>query len=245
MEVIGVIPARYESTRLSRKLVRDIEGKPLIQWTWQRASQARSLDKLIIACDNPELEAVVKSFGADVVMTSDQHKSGTDRIGEAVRDIDSKVIINIQADEPLIHPSVIDALAATMLTEKNTVMATVKTLLSEEEEISNPNVVKVVTDKNGNALYFSRYPLPYRRNKLKDVQYYKHIGIYAYTKDFLYTFKNLPSSFLEDSEKLEQLRALESGYKIRVIETNFDSWGVDTEEDLVKVERFIARKGWS
>ncbi len=247
--VIGVIPARYASQRLPHKLLRIINGKTLLQWTWENVSGARALDKLIIACDHPEVEEEARRFGADVVFTSSGHISGTDRIAEAVRDVNVKVVINIQADEPLIHPSIVDRLADEMISDRSLVMATAKKRINKESEINNPNVVKVICGREDFAIYFSRLPIPYCRqdevsgNQFKDgTAYYKHLGIYAYSKDFLYEFKNLPCSYLEQAEKLEQLRALEAGYKIKVIETKFDSWGVDTEEDLNHVERILAEK---
>ena len=241
--VIGVIPARYESKRLEHKLLRTIYGKTLLQWTWENASRAHTLDKLIIACDHPQIEQEAKEFGAEAVMTSSDHSSGTDRILEAVDDIDTKIIVNIQADEPLIHSSVIDGLAEQMISEPNLVMATVKKRIEQESQINNRNTVKVITDKDNFAIYFSRLPIPCCREDGIRPVYYRHLGIYAYTKDFLYDFKNLPSSSLEKSEKLEQLRAIEAGYKIKVIETKFDSWGVDTQEDLEQVTQILAEKG--
>ena len=249
--VVGVIPARYASKRLPYKLLRPIKGKPLLQWTWERASSARSLDKLIIACDHPDLERMAKDIGAEVVFTSPQHSSGTDRIAEAVRDIDVSIVINIQADEPLIEPIVIDKLAQEMLSNPNLVMATAKKKIEHSDEIKDPNVVKVVCDKGDFALYFSRLPIPYfrrdnnnRKSEKLEKIYYKHLGIYGYTKDFLYTFKNLPQSYLEKAEKLEQLRALQAGYRIKVIESQFESLGVDTEEDLLKIEKVLSGKGY-
>ena len=236
MEIIGVIPARLHSQRLPVKLIKPLLGKPLLQWTWENAKKARCLDTLIVACDDVQIKQIAEEFGAHAVLTSPQHSSGTDRIAEAVRDIDAKYIINIQADEPLIHPSIIDTLAQEISSNSALVMATVKKQINNPEEIDNPHVVKVVADKGDFALYFSRLPIPYRRDGDVAVTYYKHIGIYAYSKDFLYTFKNLPPSKLEQAEKLEQLRALEAGYRIKVIPTQFDSWGVDTEEDFKKVE---------
>ncbi len=241
VNVIGVIPARYDSKRLPHKLLRTLHGKTLLQWTWENASRAHMLDELIIACDHNEIEGVAKGFGAQVVYTSVEHQSGTDRIAEAVRDIDTKVVINIQADEPLVNSSVIDRLAQEILGNKDVAMASVKKKIEDEREIRNPNVVKVICDRDGFALYFSRYALPYCRNQTDEKPYYKHLGIYAYTKDFLFTFKNLPVSYLENAEKLEQLRALEAGYKIKILETQFDSYGVDTEEDLARVEDILAK----
>jgi 3-deoxy-manno-octulosonate cytidylyltransferase (CMP-KDO synthetase) len=244
LNVLGVIPARYQSTRLSFKLLRKLFDKPLIQWIWESASCARLLDKLIIACDDPKIEEIAKEFGAEVVITSPKHQSGTDRVAEAARDIDAKIVINIQADEPLLQPSVIDSLAEEMLSNPNLAIATVKKKMENTDEINNPNIVKVICDKDNFAIYFSRFPIPYYREKDAPTLYYKHLGIYAYTKDFLYTFKNLPSSYLEQAEKLEQLRALQAGYRIKVIETKFDSWGIDTEEDFQKVEAILRDKGY-
>ena len=239
--VIGVIPARYESTRLKHKLTREILGKPVLQWTWEAALRARSLDKLIIACDHKVLFDLAKSFKAETVMTSSEHTCGTDRIVEAVSDIDSRVIINIQADEPLVHPSIIESLANEMIEDEKLAMATVKKKITSDEELNDSNIVKVVTDKEGYALYFSRYSIPFERDE-KETEHYKHLGIYAYTKDFLYTFKNLPCSKLEQAERLEQLRALEHGTKIKVIETQFDSRGVDTKDDIAIVEKLLKKR---
>lgn len=241
-KVIGVIPARYESTRLIHKLLRTIKGKPLVQWTWEAASRARRLDQLIIACDHREVESCAKEFGAEVVLTSPDQPSGTDRIAEAVSDLEVRVVLNIQADEPLIHPSIIDRLAQEMVSNPDILMATAKKKIDQDSDINNPNLVKVVCDKDDWAIYFSRFAIPYYRGRDLNRDYYKHLGIYAYTKDFLYRFKNLGPSPLETAEKLEQLRALESGYKIKVIETQFDSVGVDTEEDLQRVEGILAQR---
>ncbi len=242
--IAGIIPARYASTRLNFKLLQDLCGKPVLRWTWESASGAHLLDKLIIACDHPEIEEAAQKFGAETVLTSDLHKSGTDRIAEAVRDLDAEIIINIQADEPLIHPSIIDSLAQEMLSNQNLSMATVRKKIEDPRKINDSNTVKVICNKSNFAIYFSRWPLPYYQSQEKKT-YYKHIGIYAYSKDFLYTFKNLPPSDLEKAEKLEQLRAIEAGYNIKVIETHFDSWGIDTLEDLQDVERILREKGYT
>lgn len=241
-KVIGVIPARYESSRLAHKLLLDLCGKPLIQWTWESAKSARLLDKLIIACDDQKIEEAGKEFGAEVVMTSTGHASGTDRIAETVVNIDTDIVINIQADEPLIHFSIIDSLAQTMIDDPELMMATVKTKITDPQDIKDPGIVKVICDKDDFAIYFSRSPVPYLRDKGSTYPYNKHLGIYAYRKDFLYTFKNLPPSKLEEAEKLEQLRALEAGFKIKVIETAFGSWGVDTEEDFEKIKKIIEER---
>ena len=242
MKVIGVIPARFESTRLPHKLLKELCGKPLLQWSYEAAKRARLLDTLIIACDDKRIKDAAAAFNAPCVMTSPEHKSGTDRIAEAVSAIDAKIVINIQADEPLIDPLVIDRLAQEMLADDKLMMATAKCKITAPEEINNPNVVKVVCDKNGYALYFSRHAIPYLRDKDFMPHYYKHLGIYAYTKDFLYVFKKLSGSMLEAAEKLEQLRVLEAGYKIKMIEVEQESVGVDTQEDFNRVEAIIKKK---
>ena len=242
LNVIGVIPARYESTRLTFKLLRRICGKSLLQWTWENASASHSLDRLVIACDHVDLKKEAEKFGAEVILTSVSHSSGTDRIAEAMRDIDAKIVINIQADEPLIHHSIIDRLAQEMILDQELVMATVKKRIDQDDEINNPNVVKIVTTREDFAIYFSRFPIPFHRDESSSATYYKHLGIYAYTKDFLYTFKNLPESSLECAERLEQLRVLEAGYRIKVVETQFDSCGVDTEDDLFKAESLLSKR---
>mgnify|MGYP001578221816 CR=1 FL=1 len=238
MEAVGIIPARYGSTRFEGKLLADFCGKPVIQHTWENAKKSKSIDDLIVATDDKRIYNVAKGFGANVVYTSIAHKSGSDRLTEVAASIDAKIIVNIQADEPLLHPSMIDDVAGAILKDKTLVMATLCHKISNAAHIQDPNVVKVVFDRNGLALYFSRSPIPYERmgsdDKLQVIDYYKHIGIYAYAKDFLFTFKSLPQSHLEKTEKLEQLRVLENGYRIKVIETKFDTIGIDTPEDLEK-----------
>jgi len=241
MKTIGVIPARWKSVRFEGKILADLLGKPIIQHVWERAKEARCLDDLIIATDSDEVIKAVKSFGGKALYTSKDQPSGTDRIAEVVNPLDVDIIINIQGDEPLIHHSMIDGLVDTLSEDKRVPMATVVKKITRRDEIANPGVVKVVIDKDGYALYFSRSPIPYFRETGEDKRlYYKHIGIYAYTKDFLFTYTNLPKSRLEEAEKLEQLRALENGYRIKTIETEFDTIGVDTLEDLKKVEKALA-----
>ena len=242
MKIVAVIPARWESSRLKGKILADINGKPMIQHVWERVKKAHNVDEVVIAVDKDKVQKVVQDFGAKAVFTSPDQPSGTDRIAEAMRDIDVKVVLNIQADEPLIHHSIIDRLAQEMLLDQELVMATVKKRIDYDGEINNPNVVKVVTNREDCAIYFSRSPIPFYREEESSPKYYKHLGIYAYTKDFLYTFKNLPVSPLESAEKLEQLRVLEAGYKIKVLETQFDSCGVDTEDDLYKAESLLSKR---
>jgi len=239
MDVIGIIPARYSSTRFKGKVLADIGGKPMIQHVWERAKQAFLLDDLIIACDNEQVAETAKGFGAKVAFTAKAHVCGTDRIIEVINPIDVKVVVNIQGDEPLIHPTMIDDVARALLDDKTLSMATIMKKISEPEVVNDPNVVKVVTDKNNFALYFSRAPIPYLASNStnKNPIYYKHIGLYAYTKDFLFIYKNLTISNLEKTECLEQLRVLQEGYRIKVIESEYDTVGVDTLEDLEKVKQ--------
>ncbi len=243
MKAIGVIPARYGSTRFSGKVLADICGKPMIQHVWERAKRALLLDKLIIACDDEKLIAAARDFGANCVMTAKAHPSGSDRITEVVDPMDVKVVVNIQADEPLIEPAMIDSLVEALLRDNSIYMATLIKRIEDTREINNPNIVKVVVDKNNFALYFSRAPIPYRAgNAQNKAVYYKHIGLYAYTKDFLFTYKNIAPSSLENTEGLEQLRVLEEGFRIKAVETEFDTIGVDTPEDLERVQRILAKE---
>ena len=243
MDVIGVIPARYSSTRFAGKVLADIMGKPMLQHVWERAKQSKMLDDLIIACDNEIILKAAKKFGAKAVMTSKEHTCGTDRISEVVNPIDVKVIVNIQGDEPLIHPMMINSVARALLEDPSVNMATLAKKIEDSIQVFDPNVVKVVIDKNNFALYFSRAPIPFLapNAEIEQVTYYKHIGLYSYTKDFLFTYKNLPVSNLERTERLEQLRVLSEGFKIKVIETTFDTVGVDTEQDLEKVKEQLQK----
>ena len=243
METIGIIPARFGSTRFEGKLLADLCGKPVIQHTWENAKKSKSLGDLIIATDDKRIYNVCKGFGAKAIYTSKAHKSGSDRLTEVVSDIDARIVVNIQADEPFIHPSMIDDVVSPVLKDKDTQMATLCHKIRNEHEVLNPNIVKVVFDRKGFALYFSRSVIPYKSratsNEQRTTNHYKHIGLYAYTKDFLFTFKSLPQSPLEKVEKLEQLRVIENGYKIKVIETRHDTVGIDTPEDLVKATELI------
>ncbi|MEI6631708.1 MAG: 3-deoxy-manno-octulosonate cytidylyltransferase [bacterium] len=244
MDIIGVIPARFSSTRFEGKVLAKIMGKPMLEHVWERAGEAILLDELIIACDDERVATVAREFGAKVVMTSKDHLCGTDRIIEVINPIDVKVVINIQADEPLIHPTMIDSLARELLADSSISVATLIKKIEDNAELDDPNIVKVVADKNKFALYFSRAAIPYKakNSKVEDPIYYKHIGLYGYTKDFLFTFKNLPSSSLENIEKLEQLRMLEEGFRIRLIETKYDTVGVDVPEDLKKVAERLEKE---
>ena len=203
MDVIGVIPARFSSSRFKGKVLADILGKPLIQHVWERAKQALILDDLIIACDDELVAQVASGFGAKVVMTSKAHACGTDRIIEVINPLEVKVVINIQGDEPLVHPTMIDSVARSLLEDSSISMATIMKKIEDPVMVNDPNVVKVVVDKNNFALYFSRAPVPFKakESEVAHPAYYKHIGLYGYTKDFLFVYKNLPVSNLEKIER--------------------------------------------
>jgi len=243
MNVIGVIPARYQSSRFAGKVLADILGKPMIQHVWEQAKQALLLDDLIIACDDERVAEAARGFGAKVSLTAKGHVSGTDRICEVINPIDVKIVINIQGDEPLIHPIMIDRVAQELLDERKIPVVTLMKKIENPAEVNDPNVVKVIVDRNNFAIYFSRSAIPYHaeNSEVKSVVYYKHIGLYGYTKDFLFTYKNLPVSDLERIERLEQLRVLQEGFRIKVLETRYDTVGVDTAEDLEKVREYLKK----
>lgn len=231
MKNICVIPARYDSTRLPGKPLKDICGKPMICRVYERAKLSELADEIIVATDDERILQAVEKNSGRAMMTSKNHKTGTDRLAEVAEKFpDAEIIVNVQGDEPLIEPTLIDKLIE-QFADKNLQMATVATEITEDGEMNNPNNVKVVLDKNNNALYFSRSLVPYPRNKNKS-KVYKHIGIYAYRKNFLLDYAKMNPTDLEQTESLEQLRALENGYKIRVIISDCKFIGVDTEEDL-------------
>ena len=209
----------------------------MIQHVYERALQSRYLTSVLIATDDQEVFAAARTFGARVRMTRSDHPSGTDRVAEAASAEPADLIVNIQGDEPLIDPAAIDAAILPLIHDPEIVMGTLKKQIQEPREMEDPNVVKVVTDHSGYAIYFSRFPIPYERDREDhgSVPYFKHIGLYVYRKDFLLRYAALPVGPLERAERLEQLRALENGYRIRVVETEYDSFGVDTPEDLQRV----------
>lgn len=243
MEAVGIIPARYGATRFEGKVLKDLCGKPVIQHVYERAKKAKLLGDLIVAADDDRIIDVVQGFGGKVVFTSKSHSTGTDRLTEVVNAMDVKIIVNIQGDEPLINPLIIDDLVRAMQDDPSIAMATVVKKSYSEEEFRSPDVVKAVIDQKNFALYFSRSPIPtLLRPADKEAFFYKHIGIYAYNKDFLFTFKKLPASTLETHERLEQLRALECGYKIKAIETQFETVGIDTPEDLALAQSILEKE---
>ncbi|MBP6962867.1 MAG: 3-deoxy-manno-octulosonate cytidylyltransferase [Armatimonadetes bacterium] len=231
---VGIIPARLAATRLPNKPLLDIAGKPMIQWVYEHASEARSLTEVLVATPDEEIFRAVEAFGGKAVITSAEHLSGTDRLAEAAQSPacpDADVIVNIQGDEPLLDPAAIDLLAEAILADPTVPMASLMCPL-QNDEADDPAVVKVVTDPRGFALYFSRARIPYPRQPAES---WKHIGVYAYTRDFLLEFPMLCPTPLEQAESLEQLRALENGYPIRMVATDFAPTSVDTPDDLEKV----------
>lgn len=242
MRTLCVIPARYASTRLPGKPLADICGKPMICRVLERASRAQKPEKVIVATDDERIYDAVRAEGGEAILTRADHLTGTDRlaeVAEAYPEVD--LIVNVQGDEPLIEPSVIDDLIAPFEVDENLPMATVMTRMDDAAEQLNPNNVKVIVDKLGYALYFSRSLVPYPRAAASPV--YKHIGIYAYRRDFLLRYARLEPTPLERAESLEQLRALENGYGIRVLETDCHFVGVDTAEDLALVNKLYREQG--
>ena len=241
MKVLCVIPARYASTRLPGKPLALIAGKPMIQHVYERACHAVLPQEVVVATDSKIVADAVKEFGGKVMMTSPDHPSGTDRLAEvALSYPDIDVIVNVQGDEPMIPPEVIDRLAQAFADDNDLNMATLKTLMGEED-YNNPNAVKVVTDQNGYALYFSRSLLPYPRNRKVDFKVYKHVGIYAYRRSFLLSYAAYEPTPLEQIEGLEQLRVLENGQRIKVLESKFQGIGIDTQEDLDAINALFTR----
>jgi 3-deoxy-manno-octulosonate cytidylyltransferase (CMP-KDO synthetase) len=235
VKVIVCIPARYESTRFANKVLAADTGKFLIQHTYEQASKAKLPASVLIATDDQKVLDAAKSFGAECVMTSVEHNSGTDRIAEAVKDIDADIIVNLQADEPEIDPANIDAVAQLLIDNPEAPMATLAAEFQTKAQVIDPNIVKVVvtSDKPAKAIYFSRSVIPYDRQSTgvgPVGQYLRHLGIYAYRKDFLLEFTNLPQSRLEQIEKLEQLRVIENGYSILVTKVKHTCDGIDTQE---------------
>jgi 3-deoxy-manno-octulosonate cytidylyltransferase (CMP-KDO synthetase) len=213
----------------------------MLQHVWERASQARYLSGLVIATDDERIRAAAERFSARVVMTRSDHVSGTDRVAEAASASNAEIIVNIQGDEPMIDPAAIDAAVLGLLDAEDVPMGTLKKRIERPDEVSDPNVVKVVSDAAGNALYFSRSPIPFVRQAGETYAHYKHIGLYVYRRDFLLGYPDLPVGPLEQAERLEQLRALENGFKIRVVETDYDSVGVDTPEDGERVTELFEK----
>jgi len=239
MKAVAIIPARLGSTRLARKALREIAGKPMVAWVYEAARASSLLEDVIVATDAEEIIEFCTHRGIHAQMTSKDHRSGTDRVHEVASGVAAEVYVNVQGDEPLAQPEHIEALLG-CFQDPSVQVSTVKTPCSPAD-VTNPNAVKVVTDLKGDALYFSRGTIPFDRDG-SGPQYFKHLGFYAYKKAALEEFCSLPESSLERSERLEQLRFLENGIAIRVAETPFDTVGVDTEEDRRRVEEILKRR---
>jgi 3-deoxy-manno-octulosonate cytidylyltransferase (CMP-KDO synthetase) len=243
--IIAVIPSRYGSTRFPGKALADIKGKPMIQWVYERTTRSTLVDRVIVATDDERILNVVKSFGGEAMMTSPHHTTGTDRIAEVATALDCDIVVNVQGDEPLIRPEMIDEALLPLVQDASIPMGTLCRKIEDRQEAFDPNVVKVVFNKNNFALYFSRAPIPWHRDAWAGKRpwdeltlegpLYKHIGLYVYRRDFLLDYAAMPGTALEAAEKLEQLRALENGHKIKTVITQYESFGVDIPDDLGKI----------
>jgi 3-deoxy-manno-octulosonate cytidylyltransferase (CMP-KDO synthetase) len=249
-KIIGIIPARYSSKRLPGKPLIQIDDKSLVQRVYEGAKKSNFLDRVIVATDSPRISDLVYGFGGEAHLSLRRHPTGTDRVAEVVRNLNCDLVVNIQCDQPLLNPKMIDDLVTSMFKGRNILMGTLARKIEDPQILKDPNVVKVVLDQNGFALYFSRFPIPYIRDRhpakdarsfnkmyLKKVPYYEHIGIYAFKKDFLLKFASWKQTPLEKYEKLEQLRALENGYKIKVCLTRYPSFTIDSPSDLIKFKK--------
>ncbi len=244
MKTAVIIPARMGSMRFPGKVLADLGGKPVIQHVWENAMRSKA-DSVTIAADDPRVEQAVKAFGGHVVMTKPSHPSGSDRVWEAAQSSDAELIVNVQGDEPFLPHEVIDDLIDAMHGPDAPAMGTVVLPCSRADIAANPNLPKVVLTSDDYALYFSRSMIPYLREGGEETEVYRHWGIYAYRRETLAKFVSLPEGRLERCEKLEQLRALENGIRIKVIKTSFDSIGIDTPDDLVRAQEFLARRAKS
>lgn len=241
--VLAVIPARFASTRFPGKVLAEVGGKPLVVHTYLRASEAALLSEIVVATDDPRVATALRAHHVPYVMTRPDHPSGTDRVAEVAEHKDAAILVNIQADEPLIDPNTIDQTVRVLLDNADVSMSTARRLITAPDEIANPNVVKVVCDSRGRALYFSRCPVPYVRDEADRARrpecHWQHIGLYAFRREFLLQFARWTPTPLERLEKLEQLRALEHGCSVAVVETRYNNIGVDTPEDLEQVRAML------
>ncbi len=242
MEIVAFIPARYDSTRFPGKPLVRIAGRPMIQHVYEKALACGQLSEVYVATDDERILACVHGFGGKAIMTGKGHRSGTDRITEAalLKGLEKEdIIVNIQGDQPLFQPSLVQLLVSPLLGDRSIPMSTLKCRIRDGDDIHNPNHVKVVTDRQGFAIYFSRYPIPFFRDPESRHIYYKHLGFYAFRMGFLMQYTRLPEGILESAERLEQLRAIENGFRIKVLETTHDSIEVDVPEDVKKVEEIL------
>jgi 3-deoxy-manno-octulosonate cytidylyltransferase (CMP-KDO synthetase) len=236
-KALGVIPVRFQSARFPGKPLAPILGKPMIQWVFEGAKKAELLERVIIATDNDRIFWTAEKIGAEVMMTSTEHLSGTERVAEVAAKVDAPIVINIQGDEPLVEGKMLDGLVRA-LQDESIPMATLMAKVYDFSQFEEGHIVKVISDTNGYALYFSRAPLPYQTVDF----FYKHVGIYGYQRDFLLNFHRLGPSRLEKIEKLEQLRVLENGLRIKMIEIPFATLSVDTPHDIIKVENILKKR---
>jgi 3-deoxy-manno-octulosonate cytidylyltransferase (CMP-KDO synthetase) len=244
MKALGVIPARYASTRLPGKPLVPLAGKPMIERVWERVRRATSLSGVVVATDDERIVSAVRAFGGEAALTRSDHRSGTERVAEvAVAHKDIEIFVNVQGDEPLIEPAAIDQAVEAMREDAEVLVATLAVPIGNPADIMDPNVVKTVLDFDGNGLYFSRAPIPWVRDRGGPVhaRHLKHLGLYVYRREALLEFPTFPQGDLERVEQLEQLRWLENGYRIRVVETEHDSIGVDVPEDVARVEQLLGR----
>ncbi|MCC7007553.1 MAG: 3-deoxy-manno-octulosonate cytidylyltransferase [Acidobacteria bacterium] len=238
--VVAIIPARYRSTRLHAKALALIDGRPMVEHVYRRASEARTVDAVLVATDDERIADVVASFGGTAVMTRPDHASGTDRLAEVAAALDSDLVVNVQGDLPFLPPEPIDATVALVRDTPALVMGTLRREITDVRELLAPSVVKVVVDEHGAALYFSRAPIPFTREGQPTPRRWKHLGLYVYRRQFLLRFAALPSTPLERAESLEQLRALEHGYRIGTVETTIDTVEIDTPDDLDRARSLAA-----
>lgn len=240
MKTVGIVPARYGSTRFPGKALADLGGKPLVQWVCEAARRCATLERVLVATDDDRIVAAVRAFGGEAVMTRPDHPSGTDRLAEVARSLDADIVVNIQGDEPFLAPETIDAVVQPLLDDPTLSMSTACVLTEDDAEAADPNVVKVVVAENGDALYFSRSVVPYLRDPDKGpVTRRLHLGLYAYRREFLLEFAGWPPTPLEKAESLEQLRALEHGARIRVVTVAERALGVDTPADLDRARALL------
>lgn len=239
MRAVGVIPARYDSSRFPGKPLAPILGKPMIQWVWERAARVRGLERLIVATDDRRIASAVEGFGGEAVMTSPACASGSDRAWEAVRELSCDVVVNLQGDEPGLEPAAVDALIGLMASDPALALGTLATPLLDPKEAADPNVVKVVLGEDGRCHYFSRSPVPFFREEGAGGARWRHVGIYAFRKALLGAFTTWPQSPLERAERLEQLRALEHGVLIRAVTADWPACAVDTPEDIPAAESYL------
>ena len=237
VSVVAIIPARYESSRLPGKALAPIAGKPMVEHVYQRASEARSVGHVLVATDDRRIFDAVETFGGRAYMTSPRHASGTDRLAEVAAGLTCDLVVNVQGDEPLLHPSTIDAAIEPFFSDPTLQMSTLRRRITDPDDWRNPNVTKVVIDREGFALYFSRAPIPFTREGCTPAPAWRHIGLYVYRRECLLRLTALPPTAMEQSEALEQLRAIEHGIRIRTVETEHESIGVDTPEDLERVRK--------